>query len=156
MVAINQPSEVVTYTPPPRPAKPKHPGCLSSILSAFSCLGHAVSRHIGTIASVASIGVCIAFSAGICAVGAMVAFGARVLQRAQEGVSVMSSENLVDGLATVASMGLVGAGSIAAEGGSIGGTDMEEASKAVQKAMNLNGVLPDVAGLSLNRANGQW
>ena len=153
---INQPSEVVTYRPPPPPAKPKHPGCFSSIWSAFSCVGHAVVHHIGTIASVASIGRCIAASAGACVIGAIAAFVLRVAQRSEDGVSVMSSQNFIDGLATVASMGLVGVGGLAADGGSIAGTDMEEAPSAVQAIMKVNGALPDVAGLGLSGASGDW
>jgi hypothetical protein len=84
-------------------------GCTSgSLLDVLGEAGSFALKHVGDIATVGAIGVCIAYSFGACAFVSAAALGARVTQRYEEGVPIRSSSNALDALITSASLGLLG------------------------------------------------
>lgn len=98
-----------------------------------------VAKHVGDIATVTAIGVCIGTAGVGCAVASGIALGLRVVQRSEEGVPVFSSSNYIDTGVTLASGGLLGGTSFLGEGAV---TD----SPVLTYLIRIHTALPDIIG----------
>jgi hypothetical protein len=129
---------------------PEANGCrginvLGDVTKAADVVATAVAHHVGDIATVAAIVVCIG-SAGVgCAIATGVAFGLRVVQRSEEGVPINSSSNYIDALVTLASGGLLG-------GTSALGESAVSDSPALTFLLRIHASLPDILGWTVGQA----
>ncbi len=80
---------------------------LHSVTNAAKTITTFTRNNVGTLATGTGIGICIFLSVGVCAVATALAFGARVVQRHQEGTSYLSSSNYIDAGVTTLSFGLL-------------------------------------------------
>lgn len=112
--------------------------------NGIAAAGRFTWHHIGTIATIGAVGLCIAYSLGVCAIATAAALAGRFTQRAQSGEGLGWSD-AIDAGTTVASFGLLGVTSSLGEG----------AVSGIGKwALRVHSSLPDLFGLGIQFGTG--
>jgi hypothetical protein len=112
---------------------------VKAVVSTAAKTAEAIVKHPGDVVTVIAIATCIAGSAGLCAGLTVVALGARVAQRSEEGVPLNSPSNYLDASITAASFGLL-SGPVNIGMGAV------EDSPGASLVLRIHASLPDVFG----------
>ena len=142
------PLGLLSYDPCPSGNKSCLKKARADAMDATNALVAAVNvvrSHVGDIATVVAIGVCIGTIGTGCAIATALAYGARVIQRSEEGVPIISAANLIDAGITAASGGLLAGPS------ALGGAALED-SPTLTYLLRVHTALPDILGWGAGQA----